>query len=37
MNNRALASDIAKLDPYTHTLEELRAIIVRLIERKIAE
>lgn len=36
LDNKALAGEISRLDPYTHTLEELRTIMVRLIERRIA-
>ncbi|MFH1189533.1 MAG: DUF5752 family protein [Candidatus Omnitrophota bacterium] len=36
IGDKALAAEISKLDPYTHTLEELRTILIRLIERKVA-
>ena len=32
-----LADAIARLDPYTHTLEALRRQIVRLVQRRVAE
>ncbi len=32
LGNKPLAQRIAQLDPYTHTLEDLRATIIRLIE-----
>lgn len=32
-----LANDISKLDPYTYTLEELRAMIIQLVERRLKE
>jgi hypothetical protein len=32
-----LAKKIAKLDPYTYTLEELRSCIIRLVEKRIRE
>lgn len=30
-----LADEISKLDPYTYTLEELRAMIIQLVERRL--
>jgi hypothetical protein len=33
---KQLASQIAKLDPYTHTMEGLRTKIIRLIEKRLA-
>ncbi len=33
--DKELANKIAHLDPYTHTLEDLRQTIIRLIERKL--
>lgn len=37
LEHKTLAGEIVRLDPYTHTLEELRMVIVRLIERKIED
>ncbi len=34
IGNEKLADDISKLDPYTHTLEELRTVMIRLIEKE---
>jgi hypothetical protein len=33
VGNKKLAHDIARLDPYTHTLEELRMVMIRLVEK----
>ena len=33
----ALAKQIERLDPYTHTLEELRSRIIRAVENRIEE
>ena len=35
IGDRELAEDISKLDPYTHTLEELRKVIIKIIEKKL--
>lgn len=35
LGNEKLAVELARLDPYTYTLEELREKIIRVIERKI--
>lgn len=35
LSNEKLADEIARLDPYTYTLEELRAVIIKLVERHI--
>lgn len=35
IGDRELAEDISKLDPYTHTLEELRKVIIKIIEKRI--
>ena len=35
VGDKEMADDISKLDPYTHTLEDLRKIIIRIIERRI--
>lgn len=34
VGNKKLADEISRLDPYTHTIEELRAMMIRLIERE---
>ncbi|MBU4304925.1 MAG: hypothetical protein KJ893_04805 [Candidatus Omnitrophica bacterium] len=34
IGDKVLADRIAKLDPYTHTMEDLRKSIVRLVERR---
>jgi hypothetical protein len=34
IGDRELAEDISKLDPYTHTLEELRKVIIKIIEKR---
>ncbi|MDP2940099.1 MAG: DUF5752 family protein [Candidatus Omnitrophota bacterium] len=34
IGNKELAEDISKLDPYSHTLEELRKVIIKIIERR---
>jgi len=36
IGNKALADKISKLDPYTHTLEELRRVIIKIIEAQIS-
>ena len=33
--NEKLADEISKLDPYTHTLEELRTVMIHLVEKHI--
>jgi hypothetical protein len=35
LNEKELAQEIARLDPYTRTLEDLRAELIRIIEQKI--
>jgi len=35
IGDRELADDISKLDPYTHTLEELRKVIIKIIETRL--
>ena len=35
VQDKELANEITKLDPYTHTLEDLRTTLVRIIENKI--
>jgi len=35
IGDRELAEDISKLDPYTHTLEELRKVIIKIIEKRL--
>lgn len=35
LDNKKLAAEISKLDPYTYTLEELREMIIRIIEKGI--
>jgi hypothetical protein len=35
IGDRELAEDISKLDPYTHTLEELRKVIINIIEKRL--
>lgn len=35
LQEKELASRISRLDPYTHTMEELREAIIRLIEKRI--
>lgn len=35
LRDKPLAGSIARLDPYTHTMEELREAIIRLIEKRI--
>lgn len=36
LGRRALAEDIARLDPYAHTLETLRAILLELVQRELS-
>ena len=36
IGDKELSQDISKLDPYTHTLEELRKVIIKIIERRIS-
>jgi len=36
IGDRELAEDISKLDPYTHTLEELRKVIIKIIEKRLS-
>jgi hypothetical protein len=35
IGDKLLAEKISRLDPYTHTLEDLRRTIIGLIERRI--
>ena len=35
LGEKALADEISRLDPYTHTLEDLRSTLIRLVEAKI--
>jgi hypothetical protein len=35
IGDKELAEDISKLDPYTHTLEELRKVIIKIIEKRL--
>jgi hypothetical protein len=35
IGDRELAEDISKPDPYTHTLEELRKVIMKIIEKRL--
>jgi hypothetical protein len=35
IGDRELAEDISKLDPYTHPLEELRKVIIKIIEKRV--
>ncbi|MBU0895357.1 MAG: hypothetical protein KJ584_02040 [Candidatus Omnitrophica bacterium] len=35
IGNKKLADEISRLDPYTHTLEELRMVMIRLVEKQI--
>jgi len=35
LGNKKLADKIARLDPYTHTLEDLRNVIVKMIEKEV--
>lgn len=35
LGDAKLADEISRLDPYTYTLEELRAVIIRLVEKRI--
>jgi len=35
LGNKKLADEIARLDPYTHTAEELRTVMIRLVEKEI--
>ena len=37
LQEKALAQWIARLDPYTHTMEQLRSTIIRLVERRIRQ
>lgn len=37
IGDKELASRIANLDPYTHTLEDLRKILIGMIEKRIAK
>lgn len=37
LQDKALADKIARLDPYTYTMEDLRGAIVRIIEKRITE
>ena len=37
IGDRVLAEDISKLDPYTHTLEELRKVIIKIIEKRLSD
>jgi hypothetical protein len=37
LGDKTLAAEITRLDPYTHTLEELRAVMIRLLEREIGD
>ena len=36
LGDKVLAGKIAKLDPYTYTLEELRSVIIKIIEARIS-
>ena len=36
IGDKELAEDISKLDPYTHTLEELRETIIKIIEKRLS-
>ena len=36
VGNKELADAISRLDPYTHTLEELRKVIIRKIEERLS-
>ena len=36
IGDKELADKISKLDPYTHTLEELRRVIIKIIEEQIS-
>lgn len=36
IGDKVLADKISKLDPYTHTLEELRRVIIKIIEEQIS-
>jgi len=36
VGDRELAEDISKLDPYTLTLEELRKVIIKIIEKRLS-
>jgi hypothetical protein len=35
LGDRELSENISRLDPYTHTLEDLRKTIIKIIDRKI--
>lgn len=35
LGNEELADEIARLDPYTYTLEELKTVIIKLVERHV--
>ncbi len=35
IGDKGLAEDISKLDPYTRTLEELRKVIIKIIEKRL--
>jgi hypothetical protein len=35
IGDRELAGNISKLDPYTHTLEELRKVIIKIVEKRL--
>jgi len=37
LNDKDLADKISSLDPYTRSLEDLRKVIIRMIERRIAQ
>jgi len=35
IGDKELAEDISKLDPYTYTLEELRKVVIKIIEKRL--
>jgi hypothetical protein len=35
IGDRELAEDISRLDPYSHTLEELRRVIIKIIDKRL--
>ena len=37
LSEKKLANKIASLDPYTHTMENLRITLIKLIEKRIVE
>jgi len=36
IGDKELAEDISRLDPYSHTLEELRKVIIKIIEKRLS-